>query len=84
MPSIGVRELKNRASEIIRKVREEQAPYIITLRGKPSAMIIPLEEDEVEDYIIAHHPYFVMMRDKARKEISRGENTGEGYLEKNK
>jgi len=84
MPSIGVRELKNRASEIIRRVREEQAPYIITLRGKPSAMIIPLEEDEVEDYIIAHHPYFVMMRDKARKEISRGENAGEGYLEKNK
>ncbi len=47
MPSIGVRELKNHASEIIRKVREEQAPLIITLR------------------------------DKARKEISRGEKAGE-------
>ena len=53
---IGIRDLKNRASEIVRKVKEEQAPYIITLRGKPSAMIIPLEENEVEDYIIAHHP----------------------------
>jgi len=84
MSSVGIRELKNRASEIIRKVGEEQAPYIITLRGKPSAMIIPLEEDEVEDYIIAHHPYFVMLRDKARKEICQKETAGEDYLKKNK
>ncbi|MHB0867727.1 MAG: type II toxin-antitoxin system Phd/YefM family antitoxin [Thermoleophilia bacterium] len=77
MPTIGIRDLKNRASEIVRKVREEQIPYIITLRGKPSAMIIPLEENEVEDYIIAHHPYFVMLRDKSRKEIYEGDSESE-------
>ena len=82
MPTIGIRELKDRASEIVRKVREEQAPYIITLHGKPSAMIIPLEEEEIDDYIIAHHPYFVMVRDRARKEIREGKASGEDYLKR--
>lgn len=84
MPTVGIKELKDRASEIIRKVREDQAPYIITLRGKPSAMIIPLDENEVDDYIVAHHPYFVMLRDKARKEIYEGDTEGEDYLKKTK
>jgi prevent-host-death family protein len=84
MPTIGIRDLKNRTSEIVRKVMEEQSPYIITLRGKPSAMIIPLGENEVEDYIIAHHPYFVMLRDKARKEIYEGDTEGDDYLNKMK
>lgn len=84
MPVIGIRDLKNHASEIIRKVRENQSPYIITLRGKPSAMIIPLEEDEIDDYIIAHHPYFVMLRDKARREIDEGDTEGEDYLKRSR
>ncbi|MCU0507627.1 MAG: type II toxin-antitoxin system Phd/YefM family antitoxin [Anaerolineae bacterium] len=30
------------ASEIVRAVREERAEYVITHRGKPVAMIVPL------------------------------------------
>jgi prevent-host-death family protein len=43
MPEIGIRELKNQASEIVRAVREERAEYVITHRGRPVAMIIPFE-----------------------------------------
>jgi prevent-host-death family protein len=39
---IGVRELKNRASEIVREVREAQASYVVTLRGEPVAELRPL------------------------------------------
>lgn len=44
MSDIGVRELKIHASEIVRKVKEEQVHYIVTLRGHPVAAIIPVEE----------------------------------------
>jgi len=44
MPQVGIRELKNDASEIIRAVREEQAEYVVTLRGRPVAMILPMAE----------------------------------------
>jgi prevent-host-death family protein len=39
---IGVRELKNRASEIVREVRETQASYVVTVRGEPVAELRPL------------------------------------------
>lgn len=40
---IGIRELKSRASEVVRAVSEERARYVITQRGKPAALIIPLD-----------------------------------------
>ena len=44
MSEIGVRKLKTHASEIVRSVREERARYVITQRGKPVAMLLPLDE----------------------------------------
>jgi prevent-host-death family protein len=40
---IGIRELKSRASEVVRAVKEEHARYVITQRGKPAAIIVPLD-----------------------------------------
>lgn len=40
---IGIRELKSRASEVVRAVKEERTRYVITLRGKPAALIVPLD-----------------------------------------
>lgn len=45
MPNVGIRELKNDTSEIIRTVREQQTEYIVTYRGEPVALILPLGED---------------------------------------
>ena len=45
--TIGVRELKNSASRVIRAVRKEMAEYMITFRGKPVAVLRPLTEEEV-------------------------------------
>jgi prevent-host-death family protein len=41
---IGVRELKARASQILRNVRERRARYLITHRGRPVGLLLPLEE----------------------------------------
>lgn len=38
-----MRELKIRAAEIVRQVRERRARYIITYRGRPVAIIAPLD-----------------------------------------
>ncbi len=47
MPKVGVRELKNRTSEILRAVREEGVEYIITYQGRPAAVLLPVDEEEV-------------------------------------
>jgi prevent-host-death family protein len=41
MAEIGVRKLKEKTSEVIRKVREERAAYDVTYRGRVVARIIP-------------------------------------------
>ena len=46
MAEVGVRELKQRASEIIRQVREERATYTITYRGRVVARLVPEEDEE--------------------------------------
>lgn len=43
MADVGVRELKTRASEIVRAVRNRRARYVITYRGRPVAALVPLE-----------------------------------------
>ena len=44
MPEVGVRELKARASEIVRDMRENKTSYTITYRGKPVGVLSPVEE----------------------------------------
>ena len=48
MPTIGVRELKSQASEIVRLIREEQAEYVVTLRGEPVAVLLPIDKQSLE------------------------------------
>jgi len=43
MEEIGIRELKARASDVVRAVREQRARYIITQRGVPVAVIVPMD-----------------------------------------
>ena len=45
---IGIRELKNQVSGIVRRVREESAEYIITHHGTPVAIIRPIEPSELK------------------------------------
>jgi prevent-host-death family protein len=41
-----VRELKNQASRILRAVQEESAEYVVTVRGKPVAVLRSLTDED--------------------------------------
>ncbi|MDE3112755.1 MAG: type II toxin-antitoxin system Phd/YefM family antitoxin [Chloroflexota bacterium] len=41
MRSVGIRELRQRASEIVRRVAEEGETYEITDRGRPAGLLVP-------------------------------------------
>ena len=43
MEVIGVREFKDHASQILRKVREERVEYQVTYHGKVIARLVPAE-----------------------------------------
>ena len=52
MPRVGIRELKARASEIVRAVREEKAQYVITYQGQPVGALSPLDEQQLDALLV--------------------------------
>ena len=46
---IGVRKFKSEATKILSEVREDEAEYVVTRRGKPVALITPIGEEDLED-----------------------------------
>lgn len=47
MERVGVRELKNQATQIIRAVREDHAEYLVTVDGEPVAVLRPCNEADL-------------------------------------
>ena len=44
MPEVGIRELKANASKILDEVRERGARYVVTRRGRPVGILLPIAE----------------------------------------
>ena len=51
MEEIGIRELKQRASEKLRQVREEHESFSITYRGKVVAKLVPAMDPSADQEV---------------------------------
>jgi prevent-host-death family protein len=60
----NVRELKAKTSEMLRAV-ERGNTVLVTTHGRPTAMLVPVTEDDIEDALLAYSP-------KLRKKIEEG------------
>jgi len=70
MATIGVRELKAKASDILDRT-EAGEPFLVTRRGRPIAVVLPFNIG-TEDLILARAPSFIKLRETARGEYKRG------------
>jgi prevent-host-death family protein len=75
---IGVKELKATASAVIEKV-EGGSAYIITKRGRPAAVLLPIED--AEDAVLANADEYVRMRREAREEHRGGRTVSLGDVD---
>ncbi len=64
MKFTNVRELKAKTSEMLRTV-ERGNTVLVTRHGRPTAMLVPVTEDDIEDALLAYSP-------KLRKKIEEG------------
>jgi prevent-host-death family protein len=72
MAEIGVKELKATASAVIDEV-ENGAAYVVTKRGRPAAVLLPVEE--AEDLVLANADEYIRMRRAARTAHAKGRGT---------
>jgi len=77
----NVRELKNKTSMILKLAEKEEV--VVTSRGKPTAIIKGVSEEDFEDYLLENSPKFQAALEKAKEEYMRlgGISIGE-YLKK--
>ena len=64
MKFTNVRELKSKTSAMLRTV-ERGNTVLVTTHGRPTAMLVPVTEDDIEDALLTYSP-------KLRKKIADG------------
>ena len=72
MAEIGIKALKNEASRVVDEV-EAGASYVVTKRGRPAAVLLPIEE--AEDLVLANAEEYVELRRKGRAAYRAGRTT---------
>ena len=81
MKFANIRELKNKTSEVLREAKK--GDVIITSRGKPTAVITAVTEDDFEDYLLEKSPRFQKALEDARLEhLQKGGISMKNYLKK--
>ena len=69
MAQIGIKGLKATASSVIDDVEGGYA-YVVTKRGRPTAVLLPI--DEAEDVVLANADEYVRQRRLARADYAQG------------
>lgn len=71
MKFTSVRELKSKTSEMLRTV-ERGNTVLVTTHGRPTAMLVPVTEDDVEDALLAYSPTLRKKIEDGLKDIRAG------------
>ena len=83
MKFASVSELKNKTSEILRMSENED--IVVTINGKPRAIIKGVSEKEFEDYLIENNPKFLKTLESSGAEfLKKGGNSVKDYMKKRK
>ena len=71
MKFTNVRELKAKTSAVLRTV-ERGDTVLITTHGRPTAMLVPVSEDDIEDAMLAYSPTLRKKIEEGLKDIRAG------------
>ncbi|MHC5057403.1 MAG: type II toxin-antitoxin system Phd/YefM family antitoxin [Planctomycetota bacterium] len=69
MKFVALRELKIHPSKVLDRLRRHDV--VVTRNGKPAAALVPLDEDTLDEFIIAHHPTLLPEVEAARAEFEK-------------
>lgn len=72
MPFVNIRELARDTSRVVSAVASSGRPAVITRGGKPVAALMPMAEEDLEDWILANHPDLVRSYEQAERDFAAG------------
>ncbi|MGH9212372.1 MAG: type II toxin-antitoxin system Phd/YefM family antitoxin [Acidimicrobiales bacterium] len=72
MSTVTIRELANNASAVVAQVAESGRPALVTKHGRPVAAVVPINVTDLEDFVLANSPDYVVGRKRADAELPAG------------
>ncbi|HEX2039734.1 MAG TPA: type II toxin-antitoxin system Phd/YefM family antitoxin [Acidimicrobiales bacterium] len=72
---MSIRDLQRNPSDVVGAVERSGRPAIVTRNGKPVAAIMAVDEEALEDFVLANAPAFVKAMREADAELAAGETT---------
>ena len=72
MPHISIRELQRNAGGVVADVAASGRPAVVTKHGRPVAAVVPISEEDLEDWVLANAPQFAADRAAADDELAAG------------
>lgn len=70
--TVSIRDLANNASAVVDEVATSGRPAVVTKHGKPVAAVVPIDQEALEDWVLANGPEFVANMAEANEEIAAG------------
>jgi prevent-host-death family protein len=72
MATVTIRELARQAGGVVNEVGTTGRPTFVTHRGTPVAVLLPLDAEQLGDYVLANTPEYVASMRSADEAIERG------------
>ncbi len=70
MKFAAIRDLQIKASAVVKKAQQE--PVVITVHGKPKAVLTSVTEDQLEDFLFENSPRLRKRIEEGLKDIKAG------------
>ena len=74
MPIVTVRDLQRNPAGVLRQLEERGRPTFVTRYGRPIAVLMPVDEEELYDFVLGHAPEYVADMRAADEEVARGDH----------
>lgn len=72
MPIVNMRELARSTSKVVGHVSRSKKPTFVTRSGHPVAVLMPIDELALEDWVLANAPEFVESMREGELDAKRG------------
>lgn len=80
MRTVSIRDLGDHPSRVMRETTATGEPALVTNRGRPVAVILPVDEDALEDWLLANAPEWVRSYEAGESEFKRGDTVSHNQV----
>jgi prevent-host-death family protein len=72
MGTVTIRDLQRDTSRVVDEVERSRRPQLVTKHGRPVAAVVPIDAEELEDFILSNAPSFVASFREADQDLVAG------------